>query len=188
VEGNDIVKKLVRFGVTVILIGLIASCAPSGYYYIDKDKIPPPSLLDFPITEFVERIVSAENPYPGFNYALGKIHSKKVSQYIYNIPELGEFVEIAFYMTPERNYDWSVGIYYPKIKPNQLFKPNQVRSIENSFFKWNVFKVSSGPLEGACVKDYSLSSDGSFLESFDRAIVIFSKPVSESKPRDDDCS
>jgi hypothetical protein len=186
--GRREMKKFLKVAMVAILVGFIVSCAPSaGYYYIDKDKIPLPSALDFPITDLVERIVAAKGPYPGFNYALGKIHSKKVSQFVYNIPEIGEFIEIEFYTTPNSNYDWSVGIYYPKIKPNQLFKTDQISPITDSPYKWNVFKVISGPLEGACVKDFSLTADGSFLETGDHAIVIFSIPNDLSTFLDDRC-
>jgi hypothetical protein len=189
VEGNNIMKKLTRFAVATIFIGLIVSCAPASSlksccYYIDEDKIPLPSVLEFPITEFIERVVTTKKPYPGFSYALGKVNSDKLTQYIYNVPELGKYIDVSFYFDPIDNVSWSLGIYYPKVKPVQLFKPEQIGPVIIGSNKVEAFKVIAGPLKGACISDYSHEINFP-LEGFttpgDHAIVIFSKPTDESR-------
>jgi hypothetical protein len=181
-------RKSLNLFVLIILAILINSCAPSRHYYIDDSKIPPPSKFDFPISEFVENIVLAKKPFPGFNYTFGRGNSGKVTQYIYNVPQLGEIVHVEFYNDPSENIEWSFGIDYPKITPDKLFKPDQITPVLNSIIESIVYKVVSGPLKGACIHDYGRDSYyGGFGTRGDRSIVIFSEPKDKSIGVDGNC-
>jgi hypothetical protein len=179
----------------LLVLGLLVSCAPSSSsssccYYIDEDKIPLPSVLMFPITEFVERIVSKKEPYPGFSYALGKASPSKVTQYIYNVPELGKYIDVSFYSDPLDNVSWSLGIYFPKIRVEQLIQPNQLGKISISSSKVETFKIIAGPLKDACISDYSHytnSPSEGFTSQGDHAIVIFSKLIGEPRYTGEGC-
>lgn len=161
----------------MMLTGLLISCAPaSRYYYIEDNKIPSPSILDFPITDFVERITATRNPYPGFSFAFGK--AVNVKQYIYNIPELGAVVAVSFFPSEEPLADWSVDIFDPKIKPEQLFNTDQIGPFSVDTLGWGKSKIISGLLKGGCVYDFSNATTPQFhgFASFnDRAIVIYSR-------------
>ena len=166
---------------SIFLLLTLVSCVPtsiSNPYYnsIDEEDIPQPSVLSFPIDQTVEKLVVVNGPYPGLNYALGKVSSSdEVNQYVYNLPELGKVVTVEFYLKENRDYDWSFVIKFPKMKPEYLFKLDRIVILKNTRNKADAFKVISGPLEGACVADYSRFPEG-FTSPGDRAIVILSKP------------
>jgi hypothetical protein len=160
----------------ILSVVFLASCAPASRYYgIKEDKVPLVSKLDFPINEVIERLIAADGPYQGFPHVIGDSTKENYVQIFYNIPELGELTGVEFYKDPKSKYSWSFEIQYPNVKPSELFKADQVKPVVSKLFEWRVFEVISGPLTGACINDYSLSSTKGLGNSGDRAILIFSK-------------
>ncbi len=176
--------------VLLLILGSLVSCVPASRNepvsrngptlrneWIEDDKIPLASTLTFPMTKFVEKVTADRSPFPEFNFAVGK--AVNVDQYIYNIPELGEVIAVSFFPSSEQSTSWSVGIFYPKIKPEQLFEIYQIGDPHTNTLGIRRFEVISGSLKGACVSDYNDASNyqpsRGFSRANDHAILIYSK-------------
>jgi hypothetical protein len=144
---------------------------------------PKPQKLPFPVSELIPRLVKERAPYNGFDHTKEEkkeyLKGRSSVEFIYNIPEVGKSVSVTFYTFPAgetHSNDWFFVIDYPKIKPKDLFAANQIRKLSDTLFEWNVYEVISGPILGACVKDFSLDlTTKGFSNPNDKAIVVTSK-------------
>jgi hypothetical protein len=169
----------------MFMMFLLLSCAPTNvkkYYYIREQDLPTPSKLNFPIQELIELLVSNRGSLPGHAVLKKNLMFKDIKleeQYFYNFPEIGGVIDISFSINSisgeSPKHDWSFSIQYPSIRPEVLFKPEYLKKIEKPDNAWRVYQVIDGPLQGACVSDYSMSDRKGFYNENDRSIVIFSK-------------
>jgi hypothetical protein len=155
-------KAFIGFGL-VLLLG----CAPSLYY--TQKGTPKASVLTFPLTELAPRLLAARGPYKEWDFIVQPIGKDGTETlYTYKIDAIGELIGFAFQTADVNSNDWTFSIQRPKIKIEDLFENNELKSLNLSNTERNVYEIISGPLKGACASQWS----NGFFNSGDKAILI----------------
>ena len=157
-------KKIVSFALGLLLL---SGCAPTLYY--TQPGTPKPSILDFPMTELVSRLVIARGPYKDFNYIVQPIGENGTETlYTYSIESVGGLVGVAFNTKDVTSSDWTFSIQKPNVKIEDLFKSEDLKRSDLSDAERTVFNVVSGPFKGVCASQFL---DG-FWNRGDKMILI----------------